>query len=140
MNAESDKITFFRVSGDSMLPWYKDGDIVWGRPFDGTLERGRSYGFFYSGKKLLHRFVRIRGGDAVFAGDFSARFERVPVGNVFFTVEEPEGKLYINLITAANALFYLFRRCPLAGRMKMALLKRAFPCLRRKSHGNKRTL
>jgi signal peptidase I len=138
MNGQSSEKKFFWISGNSMLPSYKEGDLVAGEPFTGTLHPGRCYGFAYNGQKLCHRLVCLDKGHAIFAGDNSVHYEAVKLSEIFFAVDESELSIYIYFIRAANGIFYRIRRFFLFARIRIALFKRLLPLLQKATVWNKK--
>lgn len=67
----------FRVSGSSMLPNLRDGDIILVGPPGRPYERGDVAAFITrpEGPLLVHRLLSVAGGVFRFKGDKAARFD-----------------------------------------------------------------
>ena len=127
MNTE---LKIHSVAGSSMLPLYKDGDILTGRDFDGILLKGSCYGFYYRGNRLFHRFVCFDKESIVFSGDNTNSFESVPLGDVFFTADDYGPWGYQTVAKGTNYLCYKLKLCFLHRRFKPIIIKRAYNCNR----------
>ena len=99
-------IKIFSISGTSMYPLYRDGDIVIGKVFDGNLKRGACYGFVYNNKRVFHRFIGKRKRNLIFSGDNTSFYESVNENEVFFSANNSGFALYNFGVTIVDIIFY----------------------------------
>jgi|GEM_PF-1586189 hypothetical protein len=97
----------FPFSGNSMRPFFQNGQTVETVPFSGILRIGKCYIFVLSNSTVLHRLIFLTRKNAWFIGDNGFGFQIVPRKNIVAEItREDYNSIIIFMILLANWLYY----------------------------------
>ena len=125
------------IYGHSMEPFLSFGETVEIRPRAGPLKKGHCYAFITGSTLTIHRFIKNSGKNhALFAGDSSLFFDRVPLPKVVGELSPCQKHRALFIINIINSVFCLlmqvfdktivihrFRRCMIRSLIGSATLK-----------------
>ena len=93
------------IKGTSMWPALRNAQAA---GISHTIDRllpGRCYGYYFNDTLIVHRFVGIRGGNAVFIGDRGLVYEIVPDSDILCLVETGQPAFLLGMIAGVNSVF-----------------------------------